>query len=107
VLIIDAGRLIYDGPLQTIKERFGTHRILSVETVNEIRTIDAPAGSEVVTCEGRSVVLRFDRGSTTASRVAAALMDQIEVVDFTLTEPDLTSIVRQIYGGALGRVETA
>jgi ABC-2 type transport system ATP-binding protein len=106
VLIIDAGRLIYDGPLQTIKERFGTHRILSVETAGEVRTIDAPAGSEVVTCEGRSVVLRFDRGRTTASRVAAALMDQIEVVDFTLTEPDLTSIVRQIYGGALGWVET-
>lgn len=107
VLIIDAGRLIYDGPLQTIKERFGTHRVLSVETADEVATIDAPAGSEVMTCEGRSVVLRFDRSMTTASRVTAALMDQIEVVDFTLTEPDLTSIVRQIYGGALGRVETA
>ena len=107
VLIIDAGRLIYDGLLQTIKDRFGTHRILSVETAHDVGTFNPPPGSEVMTCMGRTIVLRFDRALTTASQVAGALMDQIEVVDFTLTEPDLTSIVRQIYGGALGREETA
>ena len=45
--------------------------------------------------------VRFDRELTTASRVTGALMERVEVVDFTLTEPDLTSIVRQIYGGTL------
>ena len=28
-------------------------------------------------------------------------MSQLEVLDFSLSEPDLTSIVKQIYGGAL------
>jgi ABC-2 type transport system ATP-binding protein len=46
-------------------------------------------------------MLRFDRTQTTASRVAAAMMDQIEVVDFSLAEPDLASIIKQIYSGAL------
>jgi hypothetical protein len=34
-------------------------------------------------------------------------MDQVEVVDFTLQEPDLTAIVREIYGGALQPEATA
>jgi hypothetical protein len=33
--------------------------------------------------------------------VAAQAMNQIEVRDFSLSEPDLASIVKQIYSGAL------
>jgi ABC-2 type transport system ATP-binding protein len=101
VMIIDAGRLIYDGPLETIKQRFGTYRILTIEAAEDVGVLRIPAGCEEVSRERRTIVLRFDRDETTASRVTAAIMEQIEVVDFTLTEPDLTSIVRQIYGGAL------
>ena len=60
-----------------------------------------PPAAEVEASEPRKLVLRFDRTRTTASRVAAAMMDQIEVVDFSLAEPDLASIVKQIYNGAL------
>jgi ABC-2 type transport system ATP-binding protein len=55
----------------------------------------------VIAREPRKLVLRFDRTCTTASQVAAALMSQIEVLDFTLSEPDLSAIVKQIYTGAL------
>jgi ABC-2 type transport system ATP-binding protein len=107
VMIIDAGRLIYDGPIQTIRDRFGTHRILTIETKDPAPRLDIPDACEVVGQGEQSVVLRFDRSVTTASRVVAAVMDQTEVVDFTLKEPDLTSIVRQIYGGALHAVASS
>lgn len=106
VMIVDAGRLIYDGPLQTIRDRFGTHRILTVETAEPVDGVIAPPGSEITQREDRTLVLRFDRTQTTASKVTAALMERVEVVDFTLTEPDLTSIVRQIYAGALSSEPT-
>jgi ABC-2 type transport system ATP-binding protein len=103
VMIIDAGKLIYDGALDTIRERFGTHRVLAIEAAEEIGPLQLPTGCELTSCEGHSAVLRFDRRVTTASRVTKTLMDQVEVIDFTLKEPDLTSIVREIYGGALQR----
>jgi hypothetical protein len=31
------------------------------------------------------------------------LMAQFEVVDFSMSEPDLASIIKQIYGGALAQ----
>ena len=101
VMIIDAGRLIYDGPLSTIKDRFGKYRTISFDTAGPGGAFNLPSAAEVEAREDRKLVLRFDRTQTTASRVAAAIMDQIEVVDFSLAEPDLASIVKQIYSGAL------
>ncbi|MGH2522633.1 MAG: hypothetical protein ACRDH2_09035 [Anaerolineales bacterium] len=103
------GKLIYDGPLSTIKDRFGKYRTISFDTIGPVGGFDPATGSglvlppaaEVEAQEDRKLVLRFDRTRTTASRVAAAMMDQIEVVDFSLAEPDLSSVVRQIYSGAL------
>lgn len=110
VMIIDQGRLIYDGPLSTIKERFGKYRTITFETAGPVEAFTLPPGAEIEPdgAEARKLALRFDRTQTTASRVAAAVMDQMEVMDFSLAEPDLSSVVKQIYGGALqSEAETA
>jgi len=105
VMIIDAGRLIYDGPISTIKARFGKYRTITFETLSPTSRIDLPTGVELADerteKEDHRLVLRFDRTLTTASKVASAVMNQIEVVDFSLSEPDLASIIKQIYNGAL------
>jgi len=101
VLIIDSGKLIYDGPLSTIKARFGQHRTITFETLQPVGRFDVPEGAETLSTAEQKLVLRFDRARTTASRVASAVMNQLEVVDFSLAEPDLASVVKQIYGGAL------
>ena len=101
MLIIDGGKLIYDGPLSTIKDRFGKFRIITFDTMQPVGAFDLPEGAELISSDNQKLVLRFDRSRTTASRVASLLMNQVEVADFSLAEPDLTSVVKQIYGGAL------
>jgi ABC-2 type transport system ATP-binding protein len=101
VLMIDAGKIIYDGPISAIKDRFGKHRVINFETLQAASHLSLPAGAEVAGAEPGKLSVRFDRTRTTASQVAAALMSQVEVKDFSLSEPDLASIVKQIYGGAL------
>ena len=101
VLIIDTGKLIYDGPLSTIKDRFGKFRTITFETAQPVHGFNLPPGAERLEAAERKLVLRFDRTRTTASQVAAALMNQVEVLDFSLAEPDLSSIIKQIYAGAL------
>lgn len=106
VIIIDAGRLIYDGPIETIKQRFGKYREISFETTHAPGQVSLPAGAEITAMEPRRLTVRFDRTATTASQVAGALMNQMEVQDFSLSEPDLASVIMQIYTGALAE-ETA
>jgi ABC-2 type transport system ATP-binding protein len=107
VLIIDSGKLIYDGALETIKQRFGTHRTMKFELAGvgvgaqraaPLRLMD---GAEITNQEGSSLELRFDRVKCSASQVASSVMGQLEVLDFSIGEPDLTSIIKQIYAGGL------
>ena len=107
IIIIASGKLIYDGPLSTIRDRFGKFRVITFEMAADVGPLTAPPGAEVMpvpaddAAAGRKLVLRFDRLRTTASQVAAAIMNQADVVDFSLAEPDLPSIIKQIYSGAL------
>ncbi len=65
--------------------------------------ITLPFGATLLSQEERKLLLRFDRSLTSASRVTADVMRELEVTDFTLTEPDLSSIIKQIYQGALSQ----
>lgn len=103
VIIIDNGRVIYDGPIETIKKRFGKYREITFETVEQIKTVDVPEGAELLSTDDHKVQVRFDRTVSTASKVASSVMNQIEVRDFSLSEPELSDIVKQIYNGALER----
>jgi ABC-2 type transport system ATP-binding protein len=106
VLIIDNGLLIYDGPLATIKERFGKFREIAFETAADLDGMTLPDSTDLLEKGERRLVLRFDRTKTSASRVAASVMSQIEVIDLSLKEPDLSLVVRQIYRGGLKEAET-
>ncbi|MBA4384862.1 MAG: sugar ABC transporter ATP-binding protein [Anaerolinea sp.] len=101
VIIIDSGKLIYDGPISKIKERFGKYREITFELKQSTKSIDLIEGSEVIASEPGYLTVRFDRSICTASQVASSLMSQVEVNDFSLSEPDLASVVKQIYNGAL------
>jgi ABC-2 type transport system ATP-binding protein len=101
VIIIDNGRLIYDGPLEVIKERFGKYREITFETLKPANELDIPEGAIIAGKDGRKVTVRFDRTRSSASSVAGVIMKQVEVCDFSISEPDLAMIVKQIYRGAL------
>ena len=101
VIIIDDGRIIYDGPIETIKKRFGKYREITFETVEQIHTLSMPEGAELLSTEDHKVHIRFDRTISTASKVAGSVMNQTDVRDFSLSEPELADIVKQIYNGAL------
>jgi ABC-2 type transport system ATP-binding protein len=103
VIIIDDGRIIYDGPIETIKKQFGKFREITFDTVEDVQGLDLPDGAELLSTKDYKVQIRFDRTISTASRVASMVMNQIEVRDFSLSEPELSDIVKQIYNGALSR----
>jgi ABC-2 type transport system ATP-binding protein len=102
VIIIDDGKLLYDGALAMIKDRFGTHRRIHIEASSLITALaPLPAGVEIEQQVDYKLSVRFDRTRHSASQVLAWLVEQVEVRDFSLSEPDLTGIIKQIYQGAL------
>lgn len=99
VILIDHGRVIYDGALETLRERFGRWRTLVVdlETGCDVNGALEAAGAEIVRREGTRIWLRFDRSTTTAAALIATLARQYPLRDLTVQEPEIESIVRDIY----------
>ena len=96
VLIIDKGRVIFDGTLSEITERFGGERTLVVDLNEPAPPLDVP-GAIVERVEGPRQWLRFRRSDTTAAQLVADVAARGGLVDLSVEEPDIEEIVRRIY----------
>ena len=97
LLIIDHGRVIEDSTVSGITERYGTDRTLVVDLIEPqpALTVD---GAVVTRVEGPRQWLRFRRSDVSASELFARVSEVAEVRDLSIEEPDIESIVREIYG---------
>ncbi len=97
LMIIDHGRLIYDGTVERLLGLYGTTRVLVVDLVDDVEVrVD---GAATTRAEGRRRWLSFARDELSAAELIARVMARHEVVDLTLEEPDIEDVVRRIYRG--------
>jgi ABC-2 type transport system ATP-binding protein len=97
LLIIDHGRVIEDGTVAGITARYGTQRTLVIDLLEPGDPL-VVEGAEVTKVDGPRQWLRFDRDAVTASELLTRVTAQAEVRDLSVEEPDIESIVREIYG---------
>ena len=96
IVLIDGGKIVYDGPIDEIKERYGTHRTLIVQLGEHYPDL-AIEGTEVEERTGDVVRLRFDRKTISADQLIRRVTERYSVNDVSIEEPDLESIIRRIY----------
>ena len=96
IVLIDDGRLIYDGSIELIKDQYGTHRTLVVTLSEDAAEIAIP-DAEVESRAGDVVRLRFDRKSISADQLIRRVTERYCVSDVSIEEPELESIIRRIY----------
>ena len=101
MMIIDHGRIIYDGLVAGIKEQLAPHRTLVVDFTDEVGEI-AFAGAELTAHNGRQARFRFDRRHTSAAQLITELAALYPVKDISVEEPEIEAIVREIYQNAHG-----
>ncbi len=99
LLIIDHGRLIFDGTVEALLELHGQERTLVVDLEEPGPPLEV-AGARVVRVEGPRQWLRFRRGEASAARLTAEVAARAALVDLAVEEPDIEEIVRRIYEGA-------
>lgn len=99
VLVVDHGRLAYDGSLQGLSRVVGARRVLVVDLAGPHPPLEGIPGTQVVELEadGARQRLAFDAEATTAAQVLAAVGERAEVHDLSLEEPDIEDVVRRIY----------
>ncbi len=96
VMIIDHGRLLFDGQLDTLRHRFGGKRELVVDFAEWYDKVGVN-GAEVAERDGLRVTYRFDRDVVTASELIGRLSARYRIRDLEVREPDIEATIRRIY----------
>ena len=96
VMIIDQGRLLFDGKLDTLRDRFGGKRELVVDLAEDYPSV-AVDGAQVVERDGQRAIYHFERGAITASELIGRLSACYRIRDLSVREPDIEATVRRIY----------
>jgi ABC-2 type transport system ATP-binding protein len=96
VMIIDQGRLLFDGKLDTLRERFGGKRELVVYFAQEYESVSVD-GAQVVESDGTRATYQFERGAITASDLIGRLSARYRIRDLQVREPEIAETVRRIY----------
>jgi ABC-2 type transport system ATP-binding protein len=105
LVIIDGGRIIFDGDLGALKDEYARDRLLHVETATPVR-LDTLRGSLPGTTISPDenplrFSVRFNRFALTAGQIVAALAPLAELIDFRVDEPSIEDVIRRVYTGEL------
>ena len=93
VIMIDHGRIAFDGQLSEIVEEIADHKILSVIFQDPIIKDQLGGLGEVIEFDLPRVVLKVPRRDV--SLRAAQLLSQFNVEDLNIEEPPIEDIIRE------------
>lgn len=97
VIIIDLGRIVYDGPLNELVRQYAQHKLLIISfNSGNVLMQDIERYGEVATIESGKAILRIprDRIKETAS---AILSSNLPVDDILINEMEIDDVIRVIF----------
>ncbi|WP_030868701.1 ABC transporter ATP-binding protein [Streptomyces sp. NRRL S-37] len=102
VMVIDHGRLVYDGALTGLHEVGESERTLVVDLERELPPIEVPPPARVVRVEGPRQWLAFP-ASASAAELVARVAERYPLVDLSVREPDIEAVIARMYEERAGR----
>ncbi|MCX5198402.1 ATP-binding cassette domain-containing protein [Streptomyces sp. NBC_00249] len=97
VMVIDHGRLMYDGTLGGLHSVGESERTLVVDLERELAPIEVD-GARVVKVDGARQWLAFPAGASAAPLVAA-VAERYPLLDLSVREPDIEDVIARMYAG--------
>lgn len=96
VMIIDKGKLLFNGRLDTLQDQFGGKRELVVDLAESYENVTIPH-AQVTAQNGLRITYQFERQQISASALIGQLSSQFRIQDLSVREPDIEATIRRIY----------
>lgn len=103
IIVINHGRLLYDGDLGQLIEQMAPYKLLSLVLRQPVSAEALAPYGQVETLNGIKATLRVPRGQATA--VAARILADVKLDDVLVEEPPVEDIIRQLFAGSQGEAE--
>jgi ABC-2 type transport system ATP-binding protein len=95
VLLIHEGRLVYDGSLSGLVERFAPYRQVRLELARAVERSELERFGEVEMLDGLSAVLIVQRARLTET--VARVLSELKPLDLAVGEPPVERVVGQLF----------
>jgi ABC-2 type transport system ATP-binding protein len=97
VIVIDKGRLNYDGDLRELVRRVRPNKHIVIKLAQEIAREKVQAIGQVVTHDAGSVTLQVPQAQV--SQVVARALAELPVSDLLVEDPPLEDVMRELFAG--------
>jgi ABC-2 type transport system ATP-binding protein len=95
ILVIDHGRMVYDGDLIALIERVAPYKHIKIVARRPIRSGELDGFGEVLSLDVLEATLVVQRDRTSA--VAAQLFQVLPIEDVTIEDPEVEEIISRIF----------
>ncbi len=95
VLLIHQGKLMYDGSLDGLLERFAPYREIYLELAQPLPIEKLMSYGDVQFMEGRAV--RFMVPQEALTRTVSKILADLAVIDLTVTEPPVEEVIGRVF----------
>jgi ABC-2 type transport system ATP-binding protein len=95
IIVINKGKLLYDGDLQALIEQVAPYKLVRVTFNQPVDEADLARYGEVQSHDGLEASVTVERAATT--RVAAQMLTSLPVVDVTIEEPPIEEIIADVF----------
>ena len=96
VMIIDRGKVLFDGRLQALQDRFGGKRELVVDFAQKYEAVTVE-GANVIEQHDLRATYQFERQAISASELIGRISARYRVKDLAVREPEIEATIRRIY----------
>ena len=95
VMIIDNGKLMFDGALSMLVEQFAAEKMLTIKFTEKVEKHELEAMGVITDYAAEQASLRIPRAKIAA--VAGECLGRFQVADITIEEVPIEDIIRQIF----------
>jgi ABC-2 type transport system ATP-binding protein len=96
VILIGKGQLLYDGPLSELRQRFGTHKTITVDYHINYTPFQIP-GAQVLSWSPERAKLSFDTTDVITSEIITQLSNKVELIDISIEARPIEEMIVQLY----------
>jgi ABC-2 type transport system ATP-binding protein len=95
IIIIDLGKIIYDGSLKDLTKRYADKKWITITFRDKIKTEDLVKFGKIIKYGENRAIIEVDR--TSCSKIAALILDKFPIDDVLIAEEKIDNIVRGIF----------
>jgi ABC-2 type transport system ATP-binding protein len=109
LIMIDRGKIVFDGPINAVMQRFGGERVVHLILGEAVEDAVAQAQALLPEISGEAIqqpdphrlTIHFNAGQLTAGAIAGRLLPVLPIHDLQIDEAKIETVIRQLYTGEL------